>query len=103
MSPTVRRRSAAAWAKAFRKTHHAAESATSPRPAQGTFLNTGPGDEIDSLRCSNPNPDGRVVTLSRMRIIRPEIGSASLIGSRPYEVALTVSVEVVRGDGEAHA
>lgn len=38
-----------------------------------------------------------------MRIIRPEIGSASLIGSRPYEVALTSSVEVVRGDGEAHA
>ena len=38
-----------------------------------------------------------------MQIIRPNIGSASPISSRPYEVLGVSSVDVATGTGEAHA
>jgi quercetin dioxygenase-like cupin family protein len=38
-----------------------------------------------------------------MKIVRPDTGTASPIGPRPYEVNLVSSLEIAGGDGEAHA
>ena len=38
-----------------------------------------------------------------MRILKPDVAVAELIGSRPYEVKLTSSIKLAAGEGEAHA
>jgi quercetin dioxygenase-like cupin family protein len=38
-----------------------------------------------------------------MRIVRPTEDAAERIGSRPYPVRKTSSLEIAAGDGEAHA
>jgi quercetin dioxygenase-like cupin family protein len=38
-----------------------------------------------------------------VKILRPQVGSASPIGARPFAVERVASVDVAVGDGEAHA
>ena len=38
-----------------------------------------------------------------IKILKPDLTVAELIGSRPYEVKLTSSIKLAAGEGEAHA